>query len=327
MASEPKPLKDFITWDAEDLKAFLAIPKIRETFDIEFKGSMDFQNDNLSDKFKLTLGKEISAYANTQGGHLFLGVDEDKLNGSFWPKPGIPAGKHQLSRITDILNSITNPPYLDLKFHEIALEPGYKVIIVFVPDFLVTPIQNQDHKFYRRADGKSVSIPEDLVRALYYKSHVPDVRLELSAKIECEMSNPKRIVFQIEAKITNKSHIRGHDIKVIFELKDFVAFSKDGGQEKLENCKNIKSVLSTPMNFQSPLFFDDLRCHFLHHPTMGNSIMFIAEYGQRSDKDTYPLLEPEKVLVKYTIYADDAPPKIKEIKRKDILPLEISWEK
>jgi len=71
MANERKPLSDFENWEKQDLEQFLDSERAQEGFDIEFKGAEAIKNKDI-------LSKTISAFANTQGGYLFLGIEEEK---------------------------------------------------------------------------------------------------------------------------------------------------------------------------------------------------------------------------------------------------------
>lgn len=115
------------------------------------------------------LGKSISAFANTYGGWLFLGVDEESKSnpvaGSF---PGIPeaevdAAIQKLRKAA--VDSINPTPFFDYKIlrgpaTEVGLPAGQAVICVHIPRSSKTPHVHKSGSIYRRVADSSEPRPE-----------------------------------------------------------------------------------------------------------------------------------------------------------------------
>lgn len=110
-----------------------------------------------------SLAKSLSAFANTYGGWLFLGVKEESKDnavaGSF---PGIHSSNLDLllQRLRHSIAEHVNPPplfnsqVLRGPCHAIGLAPDRAVMAVEVPPSLTTPHIHKDGRIYRRvADG------------------------------------------------------------------------------------------------------------------------------------------------------------------------------
>ena len=91
--------KEWRDLTGEDISSFLALPETEESFFFEFK------DDRVDSK---KIAEEISAFANTYGGYIFLGVSDKKsiLGCSAWNEQRI---------LTTIHDSITPTPLFDVK--------------------------------------------------------------------------------------------------------------------------------------------------------------------------------------------------------------------
>ena len=321
MANERKPLSDFENWEKQDLEQFLDSERAQEGFDIEFKGAEAIKDKDI-------LSKTISAFANTQGGYLFLGIEEEKKEGktNYSVKTGIPRSEYHKGTVVDILNSCTNPNYLDIKVKEIKWDEKNSVFIVYIPEFTVTPIQARDWKYYRRFEGGSKPIPEDLVRALYFKMQHPNIIIEFE-KINLKwklIEHTEYLVFNIRAILENKSHIKAQDIEVKFNINNAQIFKDNHKVQWLK--KNYEPKLS---GLRGPFFGGEKRIHTLiltsrHYPTVPN--YFAVELGQSHGSDCRPILGRGFEL-EYIIYADNAPPNKGKIDISELFPgRSISWE-
>ena len=116
-----------------------------------------------------TLAKALSAFANTYGGWLFLGVCEkskdDPVAGLF---PGIPNAEVDatLQRLRQCAAEYLNPsPYfltqtLRGPCNEVGLDPGASIIAVHIPQSHATPHVHKDGRIYRRVADGSEPKPE-----------------------------------------------------------------------------------------------------------------------------------------------------------------------
>ncbi len=148
-----KPITDL---DIDDIKAF-CLECIKEGFTIDYK--QDFSKD---------LAKTISAFANTWGGVILIGVEEERITGkpiidanTGSPK-GIPLKKGLYDRVVSIILGNIHPPL----FPEIGVIPFENntkaVIVVRIPESDKAP-HTIDHR--RSVYVKTDSISEPVERA------------------------------------------------------------------------------------------------------------------------------------------------------------------
>ena len=116
-----------------------------------------------------SLAKAVSAFANTYGGWLFLGVEEESKDnpvaGSF---PGIPNREVEstLQRLRQVTNAHLSPaPHFDSKVlqgpsSEIELADEVSIVAVEVPRSHTTPHVHKDGRIYRRVADSSEPKPE-----------------------------------------------------------------------------------------------------------------------------------------------------------------------
>ena len=149
-----KNIKDVRTTDLVVLKG------VNEGWHVEYKSQMI----NAS-----ALAKAVSAFANTYGGWLFLGVKEKcKENPVADTFPGIPEEEidEALQRLRQSTAANLNPtPFFNTKVFrgpcaELGLAEGMSIIAVEIPQSLTAPHVHKDGRIYRRVADGSEPKPE-----------------------------------------------------------------------------------------------------------------------------------------------------------------------
>ena len=131
-----------------------ALHKTREGWYVEYKSEAPTAS---------SLAKSVSAFANTSGGWLFLGVkEESKENAVAGSFPGIDVS--QLDALSQRLRHaaaehLNPPPFFEHEIlrgpcDSIGLEANRAVVAIQIPQSLTTPHVHRDGRIYRRvADG------------------------------------------------------------------------------------------------------------------------------------------------------------------------------
>ena len=138
--------------------------------------NLDYKRDNYERNKTDELAKDISALANTSGGWLVLGVEEDKNSNEGETYPGEIVGieneKDIKKRITDrIINSIM--PHPQVQFSSLIEIPDKKnraVLVVYVPksfDSLHMVVVKHKNRYYKRYHDQNVPMDEYEVRTRY----------------------------------------------------------------------------------------------------------------------------------------------------------------
>lgn len=158
--------KEWATLESTDIQALLSGQDFEESFYFEFK------DDRVASK---KIAEEISAFANTFGGYIFLGVSDDKqiegCNG--WNEQRIH---------TTIHDSITPTPSFDVKKFTCD---GKTVYVIKIDEGAEPPYITSSGKIYERLSSGSFTI-KDSVRL----SQIYNKREQLLGKMERKISIP-----------------------------------------------------------------------------------------------------------------------------------------
>jgi hypothetical protein len=133
--------------------------------------NLDYKRDNYENSFELA--KDISAFANTSGGRLVLGVDEKK-NKETLPGEitGIVNEEDLIKRLKDrIINSIM--PHPQIQFSELIPHPHKPDRLVLVIDVPKSPnslhmvVAKKKNCYYKRYHDQNIPMDEYEVRTRY----------------------------------------------------------------------------------------------------------------------------------------------------------------
>jgi hypothetical protein len=126
--------------------------QIKESINLDYK--KDFPKD---------LEKTISAFANTAGGLIIIGVDEDNANKPKLPVEGLEHKKGLSERVTNIIVSNIYPPVFP-EIHVCDPVNGKTFVVIRVPQSDMTPhyIRHRTKVYIRTGD---ISSPEKLATA------------------------------------------------------------------------------------------------------------------------------------------------------------------
>jgi hypothetical protein len=150
------------SWSESDLIALIGQS---ESIRREFKSGRLFDG-NQESKWVEQLSKEVSAFANTEGGELFLGIDEDKKS-----KPrvatsidGVPSGIAP-ERLQQLIEGNVSPYLPGIRVNRVPLSsnPERIVFIIKIPQGS-TAYQANDGRYYGRSEFEAKYLPDHEVR-------------------------------------------------------------------------------------------------------------------------------------------------------------------
>lgn len=157
-----------------------------ESNSLELKGSRFF--DKSIDEACKGLAKAVSAFANTGGGRLILGVHDDNKSGERFIDGGIPMDLKRPNTVEWLNNQISalvDPPLQNFSIQAIErtgetskIEPDRAVIIIDIGDSEQAPHQStKDLLFYGRLGGKSQPLSHRFIMDIANRRKHPSLEL------------------------------------------------------------------------------------------------------------------------------------------------------
>lgn len=128
----------------EDIEKFIEM-KVPEDLHLDYKASPSFSN-------KAEICKDVSAFANSDGGMLIYGIKEDKKDkiNPFSIDDGIDTSKFGKEWIDQILTSNIRPVLSGVEIVEIKMPENKSIMVIHVPKSFRGPHQAPDKKYYKR---------------------------------------------------------------------------------------------------------------------------------------------------------------------------------
>jgi hypothetical protein len=193
---------------------------LEESIHIEFKSSGALSSE---DKYKKEIAKDVSAFANSDGGIIVYGVlEEDHKAHSL---SFIDGNKFSKEWLEQIINSSIQRSIPDLKIYPIRKDGDIKntLYVVQIPSSTEAPHmvnKDKDNRFYRRYNFQSVMMEEYEVRSLYSRK-VKSI-LALSSYGITKLPNSGEFVeFNCVASIQNIGQAIEDNYKLNVYLKNF----------------------------------------------------------------------------------------------------------
>lgn len=141
----------------------LKIHDLNESYGIEFKKA--------TDKLPKSFWETYSSFSNTNGGYIFLGVDESNHGSLIFT--GVSDPQQMIKDICNTANNHSKVSYNNIEnenIHQTTIE-GKKILVIYIPELPVAkkPLYltgNINRTFIRKNDGDYVATEEELRRFL-----------------------------------------------------------------------------------------------------------------------------------------------------------------
>jgi hypothetical protein len=169
---------DFISIETKADIQKLIDQEFEENLRLEYKASPALSRDSsASDE----LCKDVSAFANSAGGQIIYGVEEDRKT----RRPtaidcGVIDPKISREWIMQILNSRVTPRMEGVTVTRIGLSDGGYGYVINIPQTISGPHQAPDKKYYKRFDGHSEPMLDYEVRDVMNRGRVPQLYINPS---------------------------------------------------------------------------------------------------------------------------------------------------
>ncbi|MPT35901.1 MAG: ATP-binding protein [Flavobacterium sp.] len=190
---------------------------IEESLHLDYKSSGSLiKNDNK----KRELAKDVSSFANSDGGHIIYGIKEfDSLNNKHLPEKIDPIDRRVISKewLEQVIVSNIFPKIQGLMIYPISLTSGINdvVYVVQIPKSN-TAHQASDRRYYKRYNFESVAMEDYEIKDIINRSFYPDLEfVKDQSLISYDVD-----VLKVPIVMKNNSLRLAKDISVSVSFKD-----------------------------------------------------------------------------------------------------------
>jgi len=172
-------------WEEEDIQRLID-NQIQESTNLDYKrcGALIENDRQKKQKIIEELSKDLSSFANAEGGTIIYGVIED----NHLPKDideGFDPALVKREWLEDVIDSNVRPKIEGLRIKQIVLKnknPGRVIYVIYIPQSLQGAIQANDHRYYQRRNFKAEPMEDYQVRDVMNRFKYPILLAEVSFK-------------------------------------------------------------------------------------------------------------------------------------------------
>lgn len=222
------------TYSQEDVRSLIVSEKEEDLY-LDYKSSGALSKE---DKKKIEITKDVSSFANSDGGVIIYGISEKDH------KPQeityIDGCEYTKEWLENCIQSI-QPKIEDLKIYPIRfVDISKSVYIVKIPRSNNAPHMAKDNRYYRRYNFKSVPMEDYEVKDTYNRILSPNLDIDNCA-FYIESETKDEVVYILRAAIVNKGNRVCDLYKLNFYLNNLYACNVEFEQL---NSKYSYTVLS-----------------------------------------------------------------------------------
>jgi hypothetical protein len=157
--------------------------QIEENLNLDYKAAGALARE---DKKTLEISKDISAFANSDGGTIVYGLKEDAVNRHLVSSID-PVNRTTISKewLEQIITTKIRPKIADIKIHPIAID-GDNHLVVYLIEIpkSTTAHQAEDKRYYKRYNFMSEPMYDYEIRDILNRSKHPTIDLEFEVKLQ-----------------------------------------------------------------------------------------------------------------------------------------------
>lgn len=285
-------------WLEGDLQSLIA-NKIPENLSLEYKSS-DALN-LLEERHKKEFTKDVSAFANSEGGILIYGIVEENHLPNLLDA-GIDPNIITKERIEQILHSGIKPKISRLHINPVQLSNSRNIAYVITIPQSDTAHQASDHRYYRRYNFLSAPMEDYEIRDVMNRVKCPKIIPNFKSTRSTE-STSNQYIYSLVVTLKNEGAIRAHQIKfeIIFPSKLIIQNATIFTLNDLEKSRKIPfdAKILTLIKKEIPIFPQDEVKHA------------VLSFGV--DEKLHEFITTNSPVLIWNLYADDAPPSRGEI--------------
>lgn len=233
-----------------DIESLIA-NQVEENINLDYKAAKSLDATSTAEK-KLEISKDITAFANSNGGTLIYGVKEydDKENRHLPERiDSLKRKEFSKERLEQIINSIISPRINNIEIIPIEINEFDVIYIVNVPKS-DTAHQATDKRYYRRYNFEILSMYDYEIRDVMNRNKFPKIELEFIIEHKTYEQNNSSFIPQIRLM----SEKGAGEKKVIKTSNRLLVCGKNTGQimANYVNCHiEISADMLDPEEYQN----------------------------------------------------------------------------
>lgn len=234
---------------------------IEESLNLEFKsaGSLGKQDGK-----KKEIAKDVSAFANSDGGIIVYGVrEEEHVASEITYIDGDEFSKEWLEQVinTNIQRRIKGIEIFPIRFND---DINKSVYIVKIPASSWAPHMSKDNRYYRRFNFQSVKMEEYEVRNLFNRREKTELRID-SIQVKTGAMRKRRGEieerrYKLICSITNDSNAVEKNYKIQLAIPSQVVHADGNIHQHFDHSEDGMNYYSIPGT--APIFQDEVLTMF-----------------------------------------------------------------
>jgi hypothetical protein len=241
-------------WEEQDIETLIREQR-QEDLQLEYKRSDALAK---TDPKRTEISKDVSAMANSAGGVIVYGVDEQKArNGPIRLDDGIDQNEYPTEWLEQVIDSRIQRRIEGVKVQPVRMSSnGRHVYVVSVPQSNRAPHMAADHRYHKRLGTTTARMEEYEVRDVGRRSESPDLYIGISVR---ERSPTSVALFPRVGNLSPEPafHVICRfyvDLSLEIRLRPNLMWSRFDNAELLWNNRDVAEfqVLRFPWRFPSP---------------------------------------------------------------------------
>jgi hypothetical protein len=231
---------------------------------LEFKSSRLFYPEGKPSKNYIDkISKEVSGFANTNGGHLIVGFETQKTGNepdkAIGLDEGITYSDFNPESIQRAINASISPPLYGIRYLPIKTKENenkyYLVIAVPKGD---TAYQSKDRIYYGRETFETIPLHDSHIRLLMTKAKEPHAAIVLSdLKIEKENAPEDKVIrnkYSFKMYLKNDGEINITEFKLVANIQDPIMVKiKSFGENAGRLCSEAGDTYTYQNGWPAPI--------------------------------------------------------------------------
>ncbi|RYX85171.1 ATP-binding protein [bacterium] len=222
-------------WNQEKLQYYID-NQIEEDINLDYKAAGSLQN---TDGKKNEISKDVSAFANSNGGIIIYGMTEKNDAAKYLPEAIDPLDRIQFSKETleQIINSRISPRIQGIIIHPITIGDAADNKVVYVVEIPQSNTAHQaaDKKYYRRYNFQSIPMDDWEIKDIINR------QTKTQAKVTFRRRYPaghETLWFRNNVSVPMKFDILATNIgQLVIKHIDFMIAGSSEAVDYIHNCK------------------------------------------------------------------------------------------